>query len=380
MPELRSQPVSLFQGGPSHQQQQGSVFFTTRHKAKKLGIMVTGTFPILGHYALVLFDSDSSHSFISSIFIKHAMLRSEPLPFALSISTPSGEIMLATKKDKACQVEIANHALDVTLIILDMRDSDVILGMDWLVANHAIIDFSCKEVIFNPLIGANFKFKGVGTVVLSKVNLTLKANRLFDQGAEGFMASVVDPREAEVTLTSEPTIKVFLDIFPKDLPRLPLQREIDFAIELEPRRTPIPKAPYIMTKAEHEKHLRKVLETLRANNLYAKFSKCEFWLRQVSFLGHVVSKEGVSMDPAKIEAVTQFLGLAGYYRRFVKDFSRIAAPLNQLTQNVASFVWNEVCERSFQDLKQMGVSAPVFIVPDGLAAVVFALKIWRHYL
>ncbi|KAL4022938.1 hypothetical protein IC575_016684 [Cucumis melo] len=112
---------------------------------------------------------------------------------------------------------------------------------------------------------------------------------------------------------------------------------------------------YSKTEAEHEEHLRMVLQTLRDNKLYAKFSKCEFWLKQVSFLGHVVSKDGVSVDPAKIEAVTgwtrpstvsevrSFLGLAGYYRRFVENFSRIATPLTQLTRKGAPFVWSKAC-------------------------------------
>ncbi|KAL4016339.1 hypothetical protein IC575_023987 [Cucumis melo] len=180
---------------------------------------------------------------------------------------------------------------------------------------------------------------------------------------------------------------------------------------------------YSKTEAEHEKHLHQVLETLRANKLYAKFSKCEFWLRKVTFLGHVVSSEGVSVDPAKIEAVTNRLGRP---RRFVEDFSRIASPLTQLTRKGTPFVWSPACERSFQELKQKLVTAPVLTVPDGsgnfviysdaskkglgcvlmqqgkvvayasrqlkiheqnypthdleLAAVVFALKIWRHYL
>ncbi|KAL0544726.1 hypothetical protein IC582_019848 [Cucumis melo] len=101
---------------------------------------------------------------------------------------------------------------------------------------------------------------------------------------------------------------------------------------------------YSKTETEHDEHLRMVLETLRASKLYVKFSKCEFWLKRVSFLGHVVSKDGVFVDPAKIEVVTSwlrpstvsevrsFLDLIGYYKRFVEDFSRIATPLTQLTR------------------------------------------------
>ena len=134
---------------------------------------------------------------------------------------------------------------------------------------------------------------------------------------------------------------------------------------------------YSKIEVEYEDHLHQVLGTLRANKLYAKFFKCEFWLKKVSFLGHVVSSKGVSIDPAKIEVVTSwprsstvneicsFLGLAGYYRRFVEDFSRIANPLTQLTRKGTPFVWNPACESSFQELKQKLVSAPVLTVPDG---------------
>ena len=105
---------------------------------------------MLGHYALALFDSGSSHSFISSIFVTHACLEVEPLGYVLSMSAPSGEIMLSKEKIKACQIGIFNRVLDVTLLVLDIRDFDVILGMDWLATNHASIDCSSKEVVFNP--------------------------------------------------------------------------------------------------------------------------------------------------------------------------------------------------------------------------------------
>ncbi|KAL0554279.1 hypothetical protein IC582_008196 [Cucumis melo] len=111
---------------------------------------------------------------------------------------------------------------------------------------------------------------------------------------------------------------------------------------------------YSKTEAEHKEYLHQVLEALRANKLYSKFSNCEFWRKKVTFLDHVVSSEGVSVDPTKIEAVTSwprlstvsdvrsFLGLVGYYRRFVEDFSRISSPLTQLTRKGTPFVWSQL--------------------------------------
>ena len=134
---------------------------------------------------------------------------------------------------------------------------------------------------------------------------------------------------------------------------------------------------YSRSEEEHVEHLRIVLQTLREHQLYAKFSKCEFWLDSVAFLGHVVSREGIQVDPKKIEAVMDwqrpttvtevrsFLGLAGYYRRFVQDFSRIAAPLTRLTQKKVKFQWTEACEASFHNLKDCLTSAPVLALPSG---------------
>nr|GFC23955.1 retrotransposon protein, putative, Ty3-gypsy subclass [Tanacetum cinerariifolium] len=131
------------------------------------------------------------------------------------------------------------------------------------------------------------------------------------------------------------------------------------------------------SKEEHEDHLRTVLQTLRQEKLYAKFSKCEFWLSSVAFLGHIVSPEGITMDPAKVEAITKwprptsvtevrsFLGLAGYYRRFVEGFSRLALPLTKLMRKGEKFVWIEEREKSFEELKQRLVSAPVLTLPSG---------------
>lgn len=180
------------------------------------------------------------------------------------------------------------------------------------------------------------------------------------------------------------------------------------------------------------------METLRAEKLYTKFKKCEFWLERVGFLGHIVTAKGIEVDPSKVETVTNwpipanvgdvrsFLGLDGYYRRFIEGFSKIAGPMTQLTRKGVKFQWTKPCEQSFQKLKNILVLAPVLTIPDGsdgfiiysnvskhglgcvlmqngkviayasrqlkpheknypthdleLATVVQALKIWRHYL
>ena len=118
------------------------------------------------------------------------------------------------------------------------------------------------------------------------------------------------------------------------------------------------------TAEEHEQHLRVVLEKLRQNQWYAKFLKCEFWLEEVAFLGHILTAEGVAIDPTKIEAMKEwenphnmtniwsFLGLVGYYRRFIENFSKIARPMTNLLKKTNEFEWTPECEQSFQTLKQ----------------------------
>ncbi|KAJ8769768.1 hypothetical protein K2173_007628 [Erythroxylum novogranatense] len=195
---------------------------------------------------------------------------------------------------------------------------------------------------------------------------------------------------------------------------------------------------YSKSREEHAEHLRVILQIMREKQLYAKFSKCEFWLNQVVFLGHIVTGDGIQVDPKKIDTVMNweaprnvseirsFLGLAGYYRRFVEGFSLISAPLTKLLRKNVAFRWDEECQKSFEELKHRLTTAPVLTIPSGtggyvvysdashkglgcvlmqhgkviayasrqlrpheinypvhdleLAAVVFALKIWRHYL
>ena len=131
---------------------------------------------------------------------------------------------------------------------------------------------------------------------------------------------------------------------------------------------------YSKNKEEHEKHSRVVLQTLKEHQLFAKLKKCEFWLDQIYFLGHVVSKDGISVDPSKVEAmlswkrpttvfeVISFLGMAGYYRLFIEGFSKISLPLTRLTQKNSKFVWNKECQSSFEELKKKFIFAQMLII------------------
>nr|GFB95457.1 putative reverse transcriptase domain-containing protein [Tanacetum cinerariifolium] len=191
---------------------------------------------------------------------------------------------------------------------------------------------------------------------------------------------------------------------------------------------------YSKDEKEHEEHLRQILELLKKEELYAKFSKYEFWIPKVQFLDHMIDSRSIHVDPAKIESVKdwaspnspteirQFLGLTGYYRRFIEGFSKIAKTMTKLTQK--KIEWGDKQEASFQLLKQKLYSAPILALPKGsedfivyalnkglgavlmqrekvisyasrqlkiheknytthdleLRAVVSALKTWRHYL
>ncbi|GKF76000.1 putative reverse transcriptase domain-containing protein [Tanacetum coccineum] len=134
---------------------------------------------------------------------------------------------------------------------------------------------------------------------------------------------------------------------------------------------------YSKSEEEHEVHLKTVLDLLKKENLYAKFSKCEFWLKEVQFLGHVVNHDGIHVDPSKAESIKNrktpespteirsFLGLAGYYQRFIKNFSKIAKPLTLLTQKNKAYVWGDKQDEAFQILKEKLCNAPVLALRDG---------------
>jgi hypothetical protein len=133
---------------------------------------------------------------------------------------------------------------------------------------------------------------------------------------------------------------------------------------------------YSKNREEHEEHLRLVLQVLREHQLYAKFSKCDFFQKKIHYLGHVLSKEGVAVDPDKIRSIMEwptpkdvsdirsFMGSTGYYRRFIKDFSKIGCPITALQRKGKKFLWTQQCEERFQTLKHLLTHAPMLKITD----------------
>ncbi|WVZ68334.1 hypothetical protein U9M48_017290 [Paspalum notatum var. saurae] len=256
------------------------------------------------------------------------------------------------------------------------------------------------------------------------------------------MEVLIDPPQAGVNAidaTALENIRVvseFPDVFPDSLPGMPPERDIEFSIELVPGTAPIYKkayrisgvellevkkqidellekgfirkstspwtSPVLLTekkdgtlricvdyREEHEEHLRLVLQKLREHKLYAKFSKCDFWIEEVKFLGHVISNGGIAVDQSKVsevqnwkipedvKGIRSFLGLAGYYRRFIEGFSMIAKPMTALLEKNIKFQWTSACQKAFEELKKRQLRDHEKNYPTHdleLAAVVHALK------
>ncbi|KAL8093144.1 hypothetical protein AgCh_035145 [Apium graveolens] len=401
----------------------------------------------------VLFDSEASKSFISVNCVNIMQLMIEDLDEPLTIEVANKDKVPVKQFCPSCSLDISGYMFPVDLIPFELGDFDVILSMDWLSLHKANIEYKKKRVVMYTLDNKRISYQGQRQD--RKFLSVMQAKRLMRQGCEAYLAHVVDTKKEIPILDEIPIVRKFPDVFPEELSGLPPDREIEFSIDLIRGAEPVSKAPYRMAPMKM-KELAKQLQELLDNGIIRP--SVSPWGASVLFVKKKDGKsrrsrsasadcpseikrkaiEGIKVDPVKIEAVSKweqpktpteirsFLGLAGYYRRFVKDFSKIASPLTKLTRKNEKFVWTEKCEESFQELKRRLVTAPVLALPDEtgnfviysdaslkglgcvlmqhdkviayasrqlkphelkypvhdleLAAIVFALKLWCHYL
>ncbi|XP_070036975.1 uncharacterized protein [Nicotiana tomentosiformis] len=212
--------------------------------------MVTGILSVCSFAALALIDPGSIHSYVSSYFALRFNRQPELLNDPFLVSTPVGESLLAEYVYRACQIRVEGRDTLADLIVPDMIDFDMLMGMDWLSSCYAIVDCHAKIVKFEIPNEPNFILRGSQVPEICKVVSFMKAQRLLKKGCLGLLAIVNDTRKEIVSIENIPVVREFSDVFPEDLPRLPRVREIDFGVDLPHDTQPISIPPYRMAPAE----------------------------------------------------------------------------------------------------------------------------------
>nr|GEY04082.1 putative reverse transcriptase domain-containing protein [Tanacetum cinerariifolium] len=300
------------------------------------------------------------------------------------VELADGKIIGVNTIVRGCTLNFMNHPFNIDLMPVPLGSFDVIIVMDWLTKYHGVIihDEKIIRVPFGrEMDGMSFWH----TLPRSKPRISRRGN---------------DLRMCRL-------LETFLKIFLEDLLGVPPARQVEFQIDLKDesfwssiyskidlrsgyhqlrvRKEDIPKTAFrtryghyeFQNKEEHEGHLKLILELLKKEELYTKFSKCEFWILKVRFLRHMIDSKGIHVDPAKIVSIKdwaspkspveicQFSGVSGYYRRFIEGFSKIAKSMTKLTQKNVMFYLGENEEAAFQLIKQKLCSAPILALPKG---------------
>ncbi|GJY79786.1 putative reverse transcriptase domain-containing protein [Tanacetum coccineum] len=381
-------------------QARGRAFMLGAEEARQDPNIMTGMFTLNEYYATTLFDFGIDYSVVSTTFIPLLDIEPSDLGFSYEIKIASGQLAKIDKVIRGYKLEIEGHIFDINLIPFGGGSFDVIIGMDWLSGYKAKI--ICHEKVLIP--GATPVAKSLYRLAPSE--LEELSGQLKELQDKGFIRPSSSPWGAPVLFVKKKDGSFRMCIDYRELNKLTIKN-----------RYPL----------------------LRIDDLFDQLQGSQYFSKiDLSFFGHVINGDGIHVDPSKIKVVRNwkaprtpskvrsFLGLAGYYRRFIEDFSKIAKPLTVLTQKSKTFDWGEEQDNTFQTLKDKLCNVPVLTLPDGpedfvvycdasglglgcvlmqrnkvidyasrqlkiheknytthdleLGAVMFALKILRHYL
>ncbi|GJR16607.1 putative reverse transcriptase domain-containing protein [Tanacetum coccineum] len=390
---------------------QGRAYTLRDRNAHQDPNVVTGMFLLNQYLARVLFDSGADKSFISISLA--SMLNIPPITIDTfyNIKMADGNLVSTNTVIQGCTLTLLNQPFEIDLMPIKLGSFDVVIGMDWLSKYHARI--ICDEKVVH--IPIKVMEKKSDEKRLEDIPVVREFPEVFLEDLPG----LPPVRQVESQIDLIPGISLVARapyrLAPSEMQELSDQLQeladrgssvyskIDLRSgyhQLRVRDEIIPKTafrtryghyefqvmPFGLTNTpavfmdlmnRHANHLRIILELLKKEKLYAKFSKCDFWIRILQFLGHLIDSQGLHVDPAKIKEVKnwtspttpieirQLLGLAGYYQRFIKDFSKIAKSLTKLTQKNKKYIWGENQESAFQLLKQKLCEAPILTLPEG---------------
>ncbi|GJT35360.1 putative reverse transcriptase domain-containing protein [Tanacetum coccineum] len=434
--------------------------------------VIKGMFLLNNHYAFVLFDSGADRSFVSTTFSTLLDITPDALDVSYAIEIADGRISKTNTILKGCTLGLLGHPFNVNLMPVELGSFDIIIGMDWLANHHAVI--VCDEKIMRIPYGDEVLIvqgDRCGRGEKSKLSIIscTKTQKYVEKGCQIFLAQVTKKeakdKSEEKRLEDVPTVRDFPEVFPEDLPGLPLTRQVEFQIDLVPGAAPVARAPYRLAPSKLQElstqlqeisdkgfirpssppwgapvffvkkkdvsfrmcidyrklnkltvknryplpRIDDLFDQLQGSSVYSKidlrygyhqlrvhdedilktafrthyghyeFQVMPFGLTNALavFMDLMNRVEGIYVDPANIESIKdwtspktlteihQFLGLAGYYRRFIKGFLKIAKPMTKLTQKNVKFDWTKKGEAAFQLLKQKLCSASILALPGG---------------
>ena len=226
------------------------VYAVTQKDADAAPDVVTGIISILDHDAYTLVDPGAMHSFASKHFLDRSQIKTQPLECRMRVSLPVGDRLLAERVVRDSRILIGGQEFPADLVALDMRDFDVVLGMDWLSRHRSTLDCYKKEVKFHRPRKLEVKFRGIRRELSSNIISTMAAQRLLRKGCQGYLAYVVQTENEGILVGEIPIVREFPDVFPDDIAGLPPDREVEFTIDLIQGTEPISIPPYRMAPAE----------------------------------------------------------------------------------------------------------------------------------
>nr|GEV09116.1 reverse transcriptase domain-containing protein [Tanacetum cinerariifolium] len=364
--------------------------------------VVTGTFLLNNHYASMLFNSGSDRSFVSTSFSTLLDITHDTLDVSYVVELADERISETNTVLRGCTLRLLGHLFNIDIMPVELGSFDVIIGMDWLAKHHAVIE--CDEKIVQIPYGDEVLIvQGDRSDKGKKSKLSIiscaKTQKYIKRGCPIFLMQITKKETKDNSkkkrLEDVPIIRDFLKFFPEDLPGLPPMREVEFQIDLVLGATSVTRAPYRLVLMELQ---------LQGSRVYSKID-----LRSGYHQLRVREK-----DIPKTAFRTRY------------GFSKIAKPMTKLTQKRVKFDWSEKAEVAFQLLNQRLCSASILALPEGsenfmvycdaspkglgavlmqrekviayasrqlkiheknytthdleLGVVVFAIKIWRHYL
>ena len=229
---------------------QARVYAVTQQDADAAPNVVTGIISILDHDAYTLVDPGATHSFASKHFLDHFQIETQPLVGRMRVSLPAGDPLFSDKVVRDSRVLIGGQKFPADLVTLDMRDFDVVLGIDWLSRHRATLDCYKKEVKLYRPEKLEVKFRRIRRELSSNMISTMAMQRMLRKGCQGYLAYMVETGKEGTVMDEILVVREFPDVFPYDIADLPPNREVEFTIDLIPGTDPISIPPYWMAPVE----------------------------------------------------------------------------------------------------------------------------------